>query len=159
MRNLLNFVSLFFISLFIISYQNPYVKLSGKPISSDSEKESPLNNAFDGDSSTTFKSQKASEGWIGLKLDSKYKITVMDLLCKDKLKNKLLAIQNEYVPERLKNEYNLEIKDFTPEYQELLTDEQNIDMFLFYVDEFISKLKEEISSPNFFSLTNLLCLK
>ena len=71
----MNFVSLFFISLFIISYQNPYVKLSGKPISSDSEKESPLNNAFDGDSSTTFKSQKASEGWIGLKLDSKYKIT------------------------------------------------------------------------------------
>ena len=71
----MNFVSLFFISLFIISYQNPYVKLSGKPISSDSSKESSLNNAFDGDSSTTFKSQKASEGWIGLKLDSKYKIT------------------------------------------------------------------------------------
>ena len=75
MRNLLNFASLFFISLFIISYQNPYVKLSGKPISSDSAKESPLNNAFDGDMSTVFKSQKASEGWIGLKLDSKYKLT------------------------------------------------------------------------------------
>ena len=75
MRKLLNFFSLFFISLFIISFQNPYVKLSGKSISSDSPKESELNNAFDGDISTLFKSQKASEGWIGLKLDSKYKIT------------------------------------------------------------------------------------
>ena len=75
MTNLLNFSSLFFISLFIISHQNQYVKLSGKPISSDSAKESPLNNAFDGDMSTVFKSQKASEGWIGLKLDSKYKLT------------------------------------------------------------------------------------
>lgn len=70
----------------------------------------------------------------------KYKITVMDLLCKDKLKSKLLAIQNEYVPMRLKNEYNLEIKDLPCEYQELLTDEQNIDMFLFYADEFISNV-------------------
>ena len=75
MKNLLNFFSLFFISLFIISHQNPYVKLSGKVISSDSSKDSPLNNAFDGDISTTFKSQKDSDGWIGLKLDSKYKIT------------------------------------------------------------------------------------
>ena len=75
MRNLLNFFSLFFISLFIISYQNPYMKLSGKLISSDSPKESQLNNAFDGDISTTFKSKNPSGGWIGIKLDSKYKIT------------------------------------------------------------------------------------
>ena len=71
----------------------------------------------------------------------KYKITVMDLLSKERLRCKLLAIQNEYVPKRLKNEYNLEIKDLPEKYQKLLTDSENIEMFLFYADEFISNIQ------------------
>ena len=71
----------------------------------------------------------------------KYKITVMDLLCKDRLKSKLIAIQNEYVPARLRIEYNLKIKDLPMKYQELLTDSKNMDMFMFYADEFISNVQ------------------
>lgn len=71
----------------------------------------------------------------------KYKITVMDLLFKEKLIEKLLAIQNEYVQKRLKEEYGLGIEELPSEYRELLTDSKNIDMFLFYVDEFLSNAK------------------
>jgi hypothetical protein len=49
-------------------------KLSGKPISSDSSSSS-LINAFDGNIQTIFKSEKPSNGWIGLQLDGQYKIT------------------------------------------------------------------------------------
>ena len=62
-------IALFFIP-FIPKLNSP-VKLSGKPISSDSES---LTTAFDGDLSTDFKSEKPSNGWIGLQLDSQYKI-------------------------------------------------------------------------------------
>lgn len=62
-------VLLFFLP-FIQKLNSP-VKLSGKPISSDSKS---LINAFDGDLSTDFKSEKPSNGWLGLQLDSKYKI-------------------------------------------------------------------------------------
>ena len=58
-------IALFFIP-FIPKFNSP-VKLSGKPISSDSES---LTTAFDGDLSTDFKSEKPSNGWIGLQLDS-----------------------------------------------------------------------------------------
>lgn len=71
----------------------------------------------------------------------KYRITVMDLLFKDRLTNKLLAIQNEYVELRLKNKYNLSIKDLTEEYQQLITDKENIDMFLFFAEEFVSNVR------------------
>ena len=71
----------------------------------------------------------------------KYKITVMDLLFKDRLVKKLLAIQNEYVQMRLKKEYNLTISDLPIEYQKLITDKDNIDMFLFYAEEFIENVQ------------------
>lgn len=71
----------------------------------------------------------------------KYKITVMDLLSKEKLQEKLLLIQNEYVQERLKNEYRLAIKDLPEAYQKHLTNSKNIDMFLFYADEFIANVQ------------------
>ena len=75
MKANLNIFSIIIISLFIFSNQNPCIKLSGKPISSDSIFSSEINNAFDGDISTIFKSSLASNGYIGLKLDSKYIIT------------------------------------------------------------------------------------
>ena len=62
-------IALFFIP-FIPKLNSP-VKLSGKPISSDSES---LTTAFDGDLFTDFKSEKPSNGWIGLQLESQYKI-------------------------------------------------------------------------------------
>ena len=71
----------------------------------------------------------------------KFKITVIDLLLKDRLKEKLLAIQNEYVQMRLKSEYNLTINDLPDKYQKLLTDPENIDMFMFYAEEFISNVQ------------------
>ena len=71
----------------------------------------------------------------------KYKMTVMDLLSKDKLKEKLLLIQNEYVDERLKTEYNLKIEDLPDKYKKLLTDEENIEIFLFYAHEFVSNIQ------------------
>lgn len=71
----------------------------------------------------------------------KFKITVIDLLLKDKLKEKLLAIQNEYIQMRLKSEYNLTINDLPDKYQKLLTDPENIDMFMFYAEEFIANIQ------------------
>lgn len=70
-----------------------------------------------------------------------YKITVMDLLSKEKLIEKLLAIQNEYVANRLRDEYGLVMEDLPSRYQELLTDSENINMFLFYADEFLANAK------------------
>ena len=75
MKNLLNYFFILFLSLFILSYQDTHVKLSGKIISSDPLTSSFISNAFDGDISTYFKSSQESNGWIGLKLDSKYIIT------------------------------------------------------------------------------------
>lgn len=73
--------------------------------------------------------------------NEEYKITVMDLLSKEKLIEKLLKIQNEYVANRLKDEYGLAMEDLPREYQELLTDSENINMFLFYADEFLANAK------------------
>ena len=81
-------------NLLILSSENPYVKLSGKTISSESLTSSNINYAFDGDLNTAFKADKASKGWIGLKLDSKYVITKIGLAFpKDSKKNDyLLAV-------------------------------------------------------------------
>ena len=48
--------------------------LTGTPISSD-ESSKLMKNAFDGDSSTEFKATNETYSWIGLELDSSYKIT------------------------------------------------------------------------------------
>ena len=68
-----------FLSLLILSNENPYVKLTGKIISSEPLTSSYINYAFDGDISSSFKSNEASKGWIGLKLDSKYIINKIGL--------------------------------------------------------------------------------
>lgn len=70
-----------------------------------------------------------------------YKITVIDLFSKEKLMDKLLAIQNQYVQMRLKTEYGLSIEDLPSKYQDLLTNKENIDMFLFYVNEFVESVQ------------------
>ena len=72
-------ISTIFFNFFILSQQNSCIKLSGKPLSSDSLKSSNVNDAFDGDLSTSFKSSNPSNGWIGLKLDSKYLVTKIGL--------------------------------------------------------------------------------
>jgi hypothetical protein len=74
MNSYKNFL-IIFLCLLILSKENPNIKLSGKPISSDSFTSTIKNKAFDGDISTIFESEEASKGWIGLKLDSKYLIT------------------------------------------------------------------------------------
>lgn len=68
-----------FLSLLILSTENTFVKLNGKKISSEPLTSQYINNAFDGDLSTSFTSKEASKGWIGLKLDSKYLITKIGL--------------------------------------------------------------------------------
>ena len=71
--------TLIFLSLLILSSENANMKLNGKIISSDPLTSPSINNAFDGDLSTSFTSKEASKGWIGLKLDSKYLITKIGL--------------------------------------------------------------------------------
>ncbi|MBE5821622.1 MAG: adenylosuccinate synthase [Clostridiales bacterium] len=71
----------------------------------------------------------------------KYKITVMDLFSEENLINKLLLIQNEYIKQRLEQEYNLTISDLDIKYQRLLNDQENISMFLFYVSQFLSNIQ------------------
>ena len=75
MKYFLNISLIIFLTIFILSKENRDVKLSGKIISSESLTYSARINAFDGNIDTFFKSSKASNGWIGLKLDSKYIIT------------------------------------------------------------------------------------
>lgn len=76
----------------------------------------------------------------------KFKITVMDLLFQGRLNEKLLAIQNEYVQMRLKSEYNLTLADLPDKYQKLLTDAENIDMFMFYAKEFLANVQIQETS-------------
>ena len=68
----------------------------------------------------------------------KYKITVNDMLSKEKLYNKLKLIESEYVPFRLKQEYGITISDIPKEYQELLVNTENVDITLYYFDYFIA---------------------
>lgn len=69
-----------------------------------------------------------------------YKITVRDLLSLEKLKTKLEKIQNEYVAKRLKDEYNLSINELPKQYKDLLENSENIDMTIFYVEEFLKNV-------------------
>ena len=68
----------------------------------------------------------------------KYKITVKDMLSREKLYHKLKLIECEYVPFRLKQEYGISINDIPKEYQELLLDTENINVTLYYFDYFIA---------------------
>lgn len=73
--------------------------------------------------------------------NEQYKITVCDLLFKEELVTKLTAIRDEYVHLRLKEEYNTTVDKLPKKYAKLLSDEKNIDMFLFYAEEFLRNVK------------------
>lgn len=70
-----------------------------------------------------------------------YKITVMDLMYSDKLRKKLDRIQNEYVPMRLKNKYHISIDKLPEDYRKLFENKENIDMTMFYVEEFLKNVQ------------------
>ncbi len=74
----------------------------------------------------------------------KYDLRVSDLEDKAKLVRKLHLIKDEYIPLRLKEEYKISIDDFsglTESYKKDLLDDNQISMFLFFVDEFLSIVK------------------
>ena len=70
-----------------------------------------------------------------------YRITVMDLVSIAKLRKKLENIYEEYVPMRLENEYHITINDLPKKYRDRITDKRNIEIFMFYAKEFISKIQ------------------
>ena len=124
MKNLLNTISIILISLFIFSHQNPCIKLSGKPISSDSILKSPINNAFDGDISTVFKSSESSNGWIGLKLDSKYKISKIGVAYPNNAK------KEDYLLAILEGSNNPTFFDSVPLY--MITEEMKVGEMIYF---------------------------
>lgn len=69
--------------------------------------------------------------------EEQYKITVRELMNLETLRDKLEMIQNEYVPLRLKNKYQVTIEELPTEYKILLKDKENIDMTMFYAEEFL----------------------
>lgn len=73
--------------------------------------------------------------------DERYKITVCDLFFKDKLISKLTAIRDEYVRKRLDSEYGLELEGLPEKYVSLIECKENIDIFLFYADEFLKTVR------------------
>ena len=76
----------------------------------------------------------------------KFDLRVSDLKNKQKLLRKLNCIKEEYVPMRLKEEYKISLDDFSgssEKYKKDLLDENQLKMFLFYVDEFLSIVKVE----------------
>lgn len=70
-----------------------------------------------------------------------YRITIMDLLSLEKLQRKLEKIQNEYVPMRLKNKYQITMDELPEQYKNLLKNEENINMTIFYVQEFLENVQ------------------
>ena len=70
----------------------------------------------------------------------RYRLTVKDLVNEQLLRKKLIDIQNEYVPQRLKDEYGLTIQELPKEYQELINYPENIDMCMFYACEFLENV-------------------
>lgn len=70
-----------------------------------------------------------------------YRITVRDLLSTEKLREKLEKIQNEYVPQRLKNKYHISIDELPRQYKDLFQNKENIDMTIFYVQEFLENVQ------------------
>lgn len=73
--------------------------------------------------------------------DPRYRIIVLDLLDKEKLREKLKIIQNEYVESRLKTEYALSISQLPGEYPKLIQEDDAIEMFMFFAMEFINNVK------------------
>ncbi len=69
-----------------------------------------------------------------------YTITVMDLLSESKLQRKLELIQNEYVPQRLKNKYNLKLDELPPEYSVLFVSEKAIGITMTMAKRFIESV-------------------
>lgn len=74
-------------------------------------------------------------------MNPRYKLTVFDLLDKIKLREKLKIIQGEYVEGRLKEEYGLSISDLPGEYPKLIAEEDAIEMFMFFADEFVNNVR------------------
>ena len=75
--------------------------------------------------------------------DPEYVIRVKDLYFKRTLKEKLKKIMDVYVPKRLKEEYHLELSDLdtlSEEYSEMLSSNETISMFMFYVEIFLSQV-------------------
>lgn len=70
-----------------------------------------------------------------------YRITVLDLLSEENLRQKLIKIKNEYVPKRLKEEYNLTISHLPEGYEERILDEKSIDIFCYFVRKFLSHVQ------------------
>ena len=70
-----------------------------------------------------------------------YKITVKDLFFEKPLREKLKRIRDIYVPKRLKEEYGLvlsDISNLSENYMAMILNDETIDMFIFYVYEFLS---------------------
>lgn len=70
-----------------------------------------------------------------------YKITVMDLVSPEKLRKKLEKIRDEYVPMRLKNKYHISVEELPNQYRELLENKENINMTIFYAQEFLENIQ------------------
>lgn len=73
--------------------------------------------------------------------NSEYCITVMDLLNPQRLLEKAEKIQTQYIPMRLKTEYGLSIEDLPNPYRLQLLDRTDIDMLLFFAQEFTSSVQ------------------
>lgn len=73
--------------------------------------------------------------------DERYKITVYDLLFEYSLVEKLKLIRDEYVPKRLEKEYGITLEDMPKKYGDLMTNSENIDMFIFYKNEFLKRVR------------------
>lgn len=69
-----------------------------------------------------------------------YKITVMDLFSEKNLRVKLEKIQEEYIPMRLKNKYNLDIDKLPGEYVKLFKNPETIDMTIDMAKRFIQNV-------------------
>ncbi len=71
----------------------------------------------------------------------RYRITVFELLNKTALREKLKLIQGEYVEKRLMSEYGLSISDLPGDFPKLIAEEEAIDMFMFFAEEFVRNVK------------------
>lgn len=71
----------------------------------------------------------------------KYRITVFELLNKYRLREKLKLIQGEYVETRLKTEYGLSISDLPGDFPRLIAEEDAIDMFMYFAEEFVNGVR------------------
>lgn len=70
-----------------------------------------------------------------------YRITAMDLLSPERLACKLVKIQNEYVPMRLKYKYHISVNDMPAKYKALILNSENINMTMFYAREFCNMVQ------------------